>query len=146
MVRSRAATVTDYLAKLPSDRRAEIEAVRDLINQALPPGYVEGMNWGMISWEVPIELSGPTYNGQPLAYVALAAQKNANSLYLNCINDERTERLKAAAAAEGRKLDLGKSCIRFKRADQLPLDVIRGEIASTSPEEFVAIYEARRAC
>ena len=101
----------------------------------------------MITWEVPLELSGPTYNGQPLAYAALAAQKNANSLYLNCVyaSEDRTERLKAAAITDGKKLDMGKSCIRFKRADQLPLDVIRHEVASTSPEEFVAIYEAARA-
>lgn len=147
MVRSRASTVADYLTELPPDRRSEIEAVRDLVNDALPAGYVEGMNWGMITWEVPLELSGPTYNGQSLAYAALAAQKHANSLYLNCVyaSEDRTERLKAAANAEGKKLDMGKSCIRFKRADQLPLDVIRHEVASTSPEEFVAICEAARA-
>jgi uncharacterized protein YdhG (YjbR/CyaY superfamily) len=147
VVSSKAATVADYLAELPLDRRAEIETVRNLVNNALPAGYVEGMNWGMITWEVPLELSGPTYNGQPLAYAALAAQKNANSLYLNCVyaSEDRTERLKAAASADGKKLDMGKSCIRFKRAAQLPLDLIRDEIASTSPEEFVAIYEAARA-
>ncbi len=146
MVSSKAATVADYLAELPGERRVEIEAARNLVNDVLPDGYVERMNWGMIAWEVPLELSGPTYNGQPLAYVALAAQKNANSLYLNCVyNEERTERLKATAAAEGKKLDMGKSCIRFKRAEQLPLAVIRDEIASTSPEEFVAIYQAARA-
>ena len=147
MVSSKAATVEAYLAKLPTDRRPDIEQVRDLVNAALPPGYVERMNWGMISWEVQLEVSGPTYNGRPLAYAALAAQKNANSLYLNCVyaSEERTERLQAAAAALGKKLDMGKSCIRFKRADQLPLDVIRDEIASTEPAEFVAIYEAARA-
>lgn len=147
MVSSKAATVADYLAELPAERRAEIDAVRNLVNDALPAGYVERMNWGMINWEVPLELSGPTYNGQPLAYAALAAQKNTNSLYLNCVyaSAERTERLKAAAAAEGKKLDMGKSCIRFKRADQLPLDLIREEIASTTPQEFVGIYEQARA-
>lgn len=147
MVSSAAATVADYLAELPEDRRAEIERVRNLVNEALPDGYVERMNWGMISWEVPLEVSGPTYNGQPLAYAALAAQKNANSLYLNCVyvSDARTERLKAAAAAEGKPLDMGKSCIRFKRADQLPLSLIREEVASTTPGEFVAIYNAARA-
>jgi hypothetical protein len=147
VVSSKAATVADYLAELSLDRRAEIEAVRKLINDALPAGYVERMNWGMITWEVPIEVSGPTYNGQPLAYAALAAQKSANSLYLNCVyaSEERTERLKAAADAEGKKLDMGKSCIRFKRAEQLPQVIIREEIASTTPQEFVAIYEAARA-
>ena len=147
MVSSKAATVADYLAELPPDRRAEISQVRDLINGALPNGYVERMNWGMISWEVPLELSGPTYNGQPLAYAALAAQKNANSLYLNCVyaSAERTVRLRAAADAAGKKLDMGKSCIRFKRVDDLALDAIREEIASVAPEEFIRIYEEARA-
>ena len=146
MLSSKAATVAEYLAELPGERRAEIEAIRNLINDALPAGYVERMNWGMISWEVLLELSGPTYNGQPLAYAALAAQKNANSLYLNCVyaSKERTERLKAAAASEGKKLDMGKSCIRFKRAEQLPLAVIREEIASTTPDGFIRIYEEAR--
>lgn len=146
MVSSKAATVADYLAELPLNRRAEIEAVRNLINGAMPAGYVERMNWGMITWEVPLEVSGPTYYGRPLAYAALSAQKNANSLYLNCVyaSEERTERLKAAASAEGKKLDMGKSCIRFIHAKQLPLDIIREEIASTTPGEFVAIYEAAR--
>ena len=146
MVSSKAATVADYLAELAEDRRIEIETVRDLVNAALPGGYVERMNWGMISWEVPLELSGPTYNGQPLGYAALAAQKNANSLYLNCVySEERAERLKAAAATEGKTLDMGKSCIRFRKADDLPLGLIRDEIASTTPEQFIAVYEKARA-
>ena len=144
MVSSKAATVADCLAELPADRRAEISQVREVVNSALPPGYEEAMNWGMIVWQVPLEVSGKTYNGQPLAYVALAAQKNANSLYLNCTyaSAERTERLRRAAEAEGKKLDMGKSCIRFKRADQLPLDLIRDEVASTTPEQFVAVTAA----
>ena len=142
MVSSRAATVADYLAELPDDRRAEISRVRDLVNAALPPGYEEAMNWGMIVWQVPLEISGKTYNGQPLAYAALAAQKNANSLYLNCTyaSAERTERLRAAAEAEGKKLDMGKSCI--KGADQLPLELIRDEVAATTPDQFAAITAA----
>lgn len=144
MVSSRAATVADYLAELPDDRRAEISRVRDLVNAALPPGYEEAMNWGMIVWQVPLEISGRTYSGQPLAYAALAAQKSANSLYLNCTyaSAERTERLRAAAEAEGKKLDMGKSCIRFKRADQLPLELIRDEVAATTPDQFAAITAA----
>ena len=143
MVSSKAATVSDYLAELPDDRRAEISQVRDIINQALPEGYREGMAWGMIGWAIPLERYPNTYNGQPLTYAGLAAQKNANSLYLNCVyaSEERTERLKRAWAAAGKKLDMGKSCIRFKRADDLALDVLREEIASTSPEQFIAIYE-----
>jgi hypothetical protein len=146
MVSSKATTVADYLAELPAERRAEIEKVRDAVNAALPPGYREGIGYGMIGWVIPLEQYPETYNKQPLAYAGLAAQKNYNSLYLNCVyaSKDRTERLQQAAAAAGRKLDMGKSCIRFKRADELPLDLIGDEIASTSPDEFVRIYEEGR--
>jgi len=147
VVSSKAATVADYLAELPADRRAEIKRVRDLINSVLPAGYREGMGHGMIGWVIPLERYPDTYNKQPLAYAALAAQKNSNSLYLNCVyaSKERTERLKAAFATAGKKLDIGKSCIRFKKADDLALDAIAEEIASTTPDEYIRIYEEARA-
>lgn len=147
MASSKAATVEQYLTGLPDDRRAEIEKVRDAVNAALPAGYSEGIGFGMIGWVIPLADYPDTYNKQPLAYAGLAAQKNYNSLYLNCVyaSRDRTERLKSAFAAAGKKLDMGKSCIRFKRADELPLDVIGEEIASTSPREFIRIYEAARA-
>ena len=146
MVSSKAATVADYLAELPADRRDELERVRNLINSALPDGYREGMGYGMIGWVVPLERYPDTYNKQPLAYAALAAQKNSNSLYLNCVyaSKERSERLKAAFAAAGKKLDMGKSCIRFKKAEDLALDAIAEEIASTAPDEYIRIYEEAR--
>ena len=147
MVSSTAATVADYLAELPADRRDEISQVRDVINAALPDGYREGIAYGMIGWVVPLQRYPDTYNRQPLGYAALAAQKNYNSLYLNCVyaSEERKQKLKAAFAAAGKKLDMGKSCIRFKKADELPLDVIRDEISSTTPDEFIKIYEQARA-
>ena len=143
MVSSSAATVADYLAELDSARRAEISAVRDLVNAALPAGYREGMGYGMIGWVIPLEDYPNTYNGQPLAYAGLAAQKNSNSLYLNCVyaSTERAERLKQAWAAASKTLDMGKSCIRFRRASDLALDVVRDEIASTPPADFIALYE-----
>ncbi len=146
MVSSKATTVADYLAELEPDRRAEIETVRNLVNAALPTGYAEVMSYGMIGWVVPLADYPDTCNGQPLAYAGLAAQKNGNSLYLNCVyvSAERTERLREAAAAAGKKLDMGKSCIRFKAADRLPLDAIRDEIASATPAQFIDIYEESR--
>ena len=146
MVSSKAQTVAAYLGELPPDRRREIEKVRDAINAALPAGFREGMGYGMIGWVVPLETYPDTYNGQPLAYAGLAAQKNSNSLYLTCAysSPERTESLKREATAAGKKLDMGKSCIRFKKADDLPLDAIAREIASTTPEEFIAIHEQAR--
>ena len=145
MVSSNAATVADYLAQLPPDRRAEIETVRDAVNSALPDGYREGVGGGMIGWVIPLERYPDTYNSQPLAYACLAAQKNSNSLYLMnvYVSPERTQRLKDAWAASGKKrLDMGKSCIRFNRADDLALDLITEEIASTTPDQFISTYEA----
>ena len=147
MVSSKAATPEAYLAELPPERAALISHVRDLVNAHLPPGYVERMSWGMISWEVPLERYPDTYNGQPLAYAGLAAQKHYNSLYLNCVyaSKDRTDRLRAAFAKAGKMLDMGKSCIRFKRAENLPLAAIAAEIASATPAEYIRICEDARA-
>jgi uncharacterized protein YdhG (YjbR/CyaY superfamily) len=146
MVSSKAATPEAYLDELPPERRQLASRLRDIVNGNLPEGYVERMNWGMISWEVPLERYPDTYNGQPLAYASLAAQKNHTALYLNCVysSEQRTERLKAAWAAAGKKLDMGKSCLRFKRADQVAEDVLAETIRSIPVDAFIADYEAMR--
>jgi hypothetical protein len=146
VVSSRATTVADYLAQLPAERRREIEIVRDAVNSAMPAGYREEISYGMIGWVVPLEDYPETYNGQPLGYAGLAAQKNYNSLYLTCVyaSEDRTNRLRAAWQAAGKKLDMGKSCIRFRRADDLALDHVKREVASTAPAQFIAIHEAAR--
>ncbi|WP_433270506.1 iron chaperone [Actinosynnema sp. CS-041913] len=144
MARSDAATVEEYLAELPADRRAVVAAVRDVILANLPPGYDEGMAWGMITYSVPLSRSGKTYNGQPLAYVSLASQKNHLSLYLMGVYGEHEQEFRAAFEATGRKLDMGKSCVRFKRLDDLPLDVIGREVARRPVDEFVAKASAAR--
>ena len=144
MVSSTAATVTDYLESLEPARRAEVAAVRDLVNERLPAGYDEVMAHGMIAWVIPLAVFPDTYNKQPLVYAALAAQKNASSLYLNCVytSPERSGRLRDAWAAAGKKLDMGKSCIRFKRAADLALGVVGDEIAATTPADYIALYRA----
>jgi uncharacterized protein YdhG (YjbR/CyaY superfamily) len=140
VVSSKAATPDDYLAELPPERRALVSRLRDLVNANLPGGYVERMSWGMIGWEVPLDRYPDTYNGQPLVYAALAAQKNHTALYLNCIyaSAERTDRMKQAWAAAGKKLDMGKSCLRFKREDQIAEDVLAEAIRSVPVETFIA--------
>ena len=137
-MRSDAKTVEEYLAGLPEDRRATVSAVRDVVLANLPDGYVEGMAWGMITYSVPLEVSGKTYNGQPLGYVSLASQKNYVSLYLMGVYGEREQEFRAEFEATGRKLDMGKSCVRFKRPDDLPLDLLGREVARQSVDEFVA--------
>lgn len=147
MARSNAPTPDAYIAELPADRAAELTRVREAVNAALPDGYVEGMAWGMICWEVPLERSGKTYNGQPLAYAALGAQKNYNAIYLNCLygSDERTEAFRQAFAKAGRKLDMGKGCVRFKRADDLCIDAVAEAIAAVTPDQLIAETNAAHA-
>ena len=147
MVSSTAATVSSYLASLPPERRKIVATIRKLIRANLPKGYREAMNFGMISYEIPLTRYPKTYNGQPLVYVALAAQKHRYSLYLTCayLDTDRATRLRIAHERAGKKLDMGKSCIRFNSPDALELDAIAAEIASTTPAQFIERYEAGRA-
>ena len=146
MVRSRAATVKDYLTELPATRRAAITAVRKVILANLPPGYVERMNWGMISYEVPLARCPRTYNGQPLCYAALASQKNYCTVHLmNVYGDPASGRaFREAFEREGRKLDMGKACVRFLHADDLSLDAIGRAVAATPIERYIEIHEQSR--
>ncbi|MDQ3698390.1 MAG: DUF1801 domain-containing protein [Gemmatimonadota bacterium] len=146
MVSNPATTVKDYLAALPPERRAVVSAVRDVVRRNLPAGYQETMNWGMISYEIPLERYPTTYNKQPLAYAALAAQKNYYALYLmGAYADPVQDRLlKEEFKRAGKKLDMGKSCLRFRKLEDIPLDVIGRIIASTPPDEMIARYEESR--
>ena len=146
MASSKAATVEAYLQELPEDRREVVTTVRDVILRNLPDGYTETMAWGMITWEIPLERYPTTYNGQPLGYAALAAQKNNYSLYLLGVyaNPEQEAALREAFRREGKKLDMGKSCVRFKKTADLPLDAIGQLIAATTPEQYIERYEASR--
>jgi hypothetical protein len=147
MAKSGASTVDEYLAELPEDRRAAIAAVREVVLRNLPAGYVEGMNWGLISYEIPLERYPKTYNKQPLMYAALGSQKNYCAVYLMGVygEGEQARRFKEAFKAAGKKLDMGKSCVRFRSADDLALDAVGEVIAATTPEQFIAIHEAARA-
>ena len=147
MASSKAKTVEEYLAELPGDRRTVIASVRDLVNRHIPDGYVEAMSWGMIAWEVPLSRYPTTYNKQPLPYVALAAQKQYYALYLTVCyaNSAQDVVLRNAYADAGIKLDMGKSCLRFKKPDDLLPEVIGRVIASTPVDTLIAQYEASRA-
>jgi hypothetical protein len=146
VVRSGASTVQQYLDSLPADRRVVIAAIREVVLRYLPQGYRETMNWGMISYEIPLEVYPATYNGQPLSYAGLAAQKSHYALYLMAVYGDPTReaRLREGFAQAGKKLDMGKSCVRFHRLEELPLDVIGELIASTPPDELIAAYERSR--
>lgn len=121
-------------------------AVRTVIRRNLPRGYVEAMNWGMLCYEVPLRRCPDTYNGQPLAYAALASQKRHMSVYLSGIYGSESLRtwFEDAYRATGLRMDIGKSCVRFTSIDQLPLDLIGEAIAAVPVDEFVAMHDASR--
>ena len=146
MVQSAAKTVDGYLEELPEERRAVVSAVRDVILANLPKGYQESVAYGMISYSIPLERYPKTYNKQPLCYVSLAAQKSHYAVYLMCVyaSPMRTATLREQCAKAGKKLDMGKACIRFKRLDDLPLNVIGESVASVTPEAYIAFYEKAR--
>jgi hypothetical protein len=145
-MQSDAPDVAAYLAELPPDRREAIAAVREVVNTHLPDGYRESMTFGMIGWGIPLEDYPDTYNGQPLGVVALASQKNHMALYLMGIYavPGLEDWLRAQYADRGLKLDMGKSCLRFKRLDQLPLDVIGEVVRRVPPQAYISAYEAAR--
>ena len=146
MVRSSAKSVDEYLSELPQERRAVLTELRKLIRKNLPKGYDEAVNFGMLCYHIPLDRYPDTYNGQPLGYVSLASQKNYFALYLMgpYADPAQAAALKDGFAKAGKKLDMGKSCVRFRKLDDLALDAIAKVIASTTPEQFIAVYEKNR--
>lgn len=146
MMSSAAQTVTSYLASLPEGRREPIARLRQLILKRLPAGFEECMEYGMISYVVPLSRYPETYNRKPLALASLASQKQHMALYLMSVYGEPdTERWLAEQFQQaGKRLDMGKSCIRFKALADLPLDVIGDAIARVSVDEYIAVYERAR--
>ena len=146
MVQSAAKTVAGYLAELPEERRAELARVRQVLRRHMPKGYKETLGYGVITWSVPLKVYPDTYNGQPLCYAALANQKNYLSVYVMCVygNKALAGRLREGFKKAGKRLDMGKSCIRFKRADDLALDVIGELIAAVPMERYVAMAKSVR--
>ena len=146
MVKSKATTVKEYISELPEERTSDIKAVRNLITDNLPKGYVETMQYGMITYVIPIDRYPNTYNGLPLGYISLASQKNYMALYLMNVysNKEIESNFKNRYIASGKKLDMGKLCVRFKKLKDLPLDLIGETIAMTSVDDFISVYEESR--
>lgn len=146
-MQSSAKTVEDYLAELPEDRREAISAVRDVVLTHLPEGYEEVMNWGMITYQVPLGTYPDTYNKQPLMYAALGSQKRHMALYLSGIYMDQAagERFETAYRETGKRYDVGKSCVRFRKLEDLPLDLIGESIAAYPVEDFIARAEKARA-
>lgn len=145
-MQSKATTVKQYLAELPAARRAAIGSVRAVILKNLDPVFEEGMQYGMICYHVPHRVYPPGYHcdpKQPLPFIGLASQKNYMSLYMGCAyGPEREKPFREAWAKTGKKLDMGKSCIRFKKPDDLALDVIGEAIRCEPAHVFIKYYES----
>jgi uncharacterized protein YdhG (YjbR/CyaY superfamily) len=144
-----ASTVTEYLAALPADRREALSEVRKGINRALPKGYEEGIQWGMMSWFVPLSTYPAGYGGNKkvaLPLISLASMKNYMALHMVCFygQPELREWFMAQYAKSGRKLDMGQGCLRFKKLDDLALDVVEKTIAKLPVKEYVAGYQVMR--
>ena len=142
-LRSEAITVDQYLQELPVERRAAISAVREVIVASLPEGFEEVMNWGMITYQVPLETYPDTYNGKPLMYAALASQKRHMAVYLTGIymSEESRQEFEADYRATGKRFDVGKSCVRFRKLDDLPLELIGKSIGVMGADDFVTEVE-----
>jgi hypothetical protein len=148
-VANQATSVSEYLSNLPDERKRALSKVRTTIKKNIPKGYRETMQYGMISYVVPLSRYPEGYLNKrdvPLPFVCLAAQKSHLALYLmNVYGDPALEKwFRAAWAKSGKKLDMGKSCLRFARADDLALDVIGEAVSRTSVDAYVERYEASR--
>ena len=146
MATTKATTVAQYLESLPEERRGTVEAVRKVILRHLPKGYKELLGYGVLTYAIPLEEFPNTYNKQPLAIACLAAQKNYTSLYLmGAYGDSKQRRaLEDGFKKAGKKLDMGKSCVRFKSVDDLPMETIARVIAAITPAQYIKMYEASR--
>ena len=144
-----ASTVAEYLAALPAEHREAMEAVRRGINRALPPGYKEGIQFGMISWFVPLSTYPAGYGGnpkEPLALIGLASKKSYMALHMICFYGQPALRewFNAQYGKSGKKLDMGQGCLRFKTLPDLALDVIESTVARLPVAEYAAGYQAMR--
>ena len=156
-MQSKAISVSDYLASLPPDRRTAIEAVRNVILANLDKDYEEGTQYGMIGYYVPHRVYPAGYHADPkqgLPFAALASQKNYMSLYLTglycgCVDGVSDTGLmrwfREAWAKSGKKLDMGKACIRFKKIDDVALDVLGEAIRRLPAKKYIEVYESGRA-
>ena len=139
-------TVAQFLDALPADRREVADEVLKLVRKNVPKGYEEAMSLGMVTWSVPLSVLPDTYNGQALWYTAFAATKAGFSLYLMSVygNKEREAGFAAAYKKAGKKLDMGKACLRFKKMDDLLIPAVAGEIKSLPMKKYIEMYRAVR--
>jgi hypothetical protein len=138
-----AKTIEQYMKAIPQERVELVQALRKLLLDNLPDGYEESMGFGMICYCVPLTRYPTTYNKQPLMVAAIANQKHAVSLHLHMVygNPDNTSELQEAAKLQGKRLDMGKSCIRLRSLDNLPLKTVASILSRTTVASYIAQYE-----
>jgi uncharacterized protein DUF1801 len=143
---TKTASVSDYLAGLSVDDRKVMSTVRDTIRKNLPAGYEEIMHGRFIAYVIPLSRLPKTYNGQPLWYIGLGIQKNYYTIHMLAAYMDPKGRalIEDGFKKAGKKLDMGKGCLRFKKIEDLPLDVIAKSVASVPSEGYVKRYESSR--
>lgn len=140
-------TVAAYMKSLPDDRRKALEAVRKAIRANLDPKIKERIQYGMVGYAIPHSVYPNGYHcdpSQPLPFASIASQKNHMAVYLFCLycDPAEVERFKTEWQATGKKLDMGASCVRFKKLDDVPLDVLGRAIKRMTAKKFIDAYEA----
>jgi hypothetical protein len=146
---SAAATVDAYIAELPEDRKATIEKLRKIIKKNLPKGFKEQMGYGMMGYSVPHTIYPDGYHCDPklpLPFMGMASQKNSINIYhMGIYADPDLYKwfTEAHAKASKKKLDMGKSCIRYKKPEDIPFDLIGELCTKMTPQDWINLYEAK---
>ncbi|MFI4881976.1 MAG: DUF1801 domain-containing protein, partial [Phycisphaerales bacterium JB064] len=149
MAHAKAATIEQYMAALPEDRRQAVDAIRAVINKNIDKAFEHGMQYGMPAWYVPHSIYPAGYHcdpKQPLPFASVASQKGHIGIYIFCIYQDEALRdwFIDAWKTSGKRLDMGKSCIRVKKLDDVPLDVLGKLFKKVKAKDFVAAYEQLR--
>lgn len=145
----KATTVEGYLKEVPEDRREAFQRLYETVRENLPDGFEETMTYGMIGWVVPHSLYPPGYHAnpkQPLPFVSIASQKNHIAVYHSAIYSDPNLHdwfVKRYIELNGRKPDMGKSCLRFKKPDQIPFELLAELMRKMTPQEWIALYESK---
>lgn len=142
-------TVAEYLATVSAEHRDALDAVRAEISRSLPSGFEEGIQFGMISWYVPLAAYPKGYGGNPkvpLTLVGLGSKKNYMALYMTCFYAEPSlsEWFTSEYKKTGKKLDMGMGCVRFKSLEGLAVDVVCRTLARVTAAQYAANYQAAR--
>lgn len=143
----KADNVDDYLSQIPEERQPAMKKLRSVIKKNIPKGFKEGVGYGMMGWSVPHTLYPAGYHCKPedpLPFMGIASQKNFIAVYhMGVYSDPKLLKWFQAehAKASPKRLDMGKSCIRYKKPEDIPFDLI-GELSSKiTPQEWIATYE-----